>query len=192
MSRAPRHAQQPSSAEHNRVSPRGTVLRSLSLFTALMVFWLLLSGKYDLSHGEDRFLTGCGVASCGFVTWLSTRKMSIADHEGHPIQFARRAPSYAVWLLWQIVLSNWDVFKRVWSREMPIDPCVVDITYTLETEFCAALYANSITLTPGTVTMDVDLEKRTMKIHCLTRGVGDDLTAGGMQARVHQFESGSA
>lgn len=168
------------------------MLRPLSLFTALMVFWLLLSGKYDLSHGEDRFLTGCGVASCGFITWLSARKMAIADAEGHPVQYAARAPSYAVWLLWQIVLSNWDVFKRVWSPRLPIDPCVVDITYDLETEFCAALYANSITLTPGTVTLELNHASRTMKIHCLTRGVADDLNAGGMQARVRQFESGSA
>lgn len=167
--------------------------RALSLFAILFAYWLLLSGKFHVAdpHGADRFLTACGVASCAFVVWLAARKMRILDAESHPVQHIVRAGPYALWLGWQIVLSNWDVFKRVWSPSLPIDPCVVTIPYTTQSDLGTALYANSITLTPGTVTIDVDPERRTMTIHCLTRGVASDLEAGGMLAKVRWFE-GSA
>jgi multicomponent Na+:H+ antiporter subunit E len=171
-----------------------SVLRSLSLFTLLMVFWFALSGRYHLWDPEhakdDAFFTGCGVASCLFVTWLASRRMKIVDEEGHPVHLAWRGVSYALWLAWQIVLSNWDVFKRVWSPVLPIAPCIVKVPYATRTDFGTALYANSITLTPGTVTIDIDPEKRELTIHCLTRGVADDLQAGGMQERVKRFEDG--
>lgn len=166
------------------------MLRSLSLFVTLLAFWLLLSGKYHLEHAADRFLTACGVASCAAVTWLASRRMKIVDDEGHPVQHLLGAPSYALWLFWEITKSNWDVFKRIWNPALPIDPRFVTISYTTKTDFGTVLYANSITLTPGTVTVHIDPEKREMIIHCLTQGVGDDLHAGGMQARVRKYVEG--
>ena len=166
------------------------MFRSLSLFITLLAFWLLLSGKYHLEHAADRFLTACGVASCAAVTWLASRRMKIVDDEGHPVQHVRGAPSYALWLFWEIVKSNWDVFKRIWNPALPIDPSFVTISYTTQSDFGTTLYANSITLTPGTVTVHIDPARREMVIHCLTKGVGDDLQAGGMQARVRKFVEG--
>ena len=173
------------------------MLRSISLFVVLMAFWLLLSGQYhildhDPVHRRDQiFFTGCGVASCLFVTWLASRRMKIVDEEGHPVHLVWRGIFYALWLAWQIVLSNWDIFKRVWSPRLAIDPVVVQIPYTTRSDFATALYANSITLTPGTVTINIDAEKREMTIHCITKAGGDDLKGGGMLARVKKFEDGA-
>jgi multicomponent Na+:H+ antiporter subunit E len=113
--------------------------------------------------------------------------MNIVDEEGHPTQHFSGAVSYALWLFWQIILSNWDVFKRIWNPALPMDPLFVRIPYTTKTDFGTALYANSITLTPGTVTVDIDPEKHEMIIHCLARGMGEDLNGGGMQARVKSY-----
>lgn len=171
------------------------MLRSLSLFTLLLVFWLLLSGQYhvwDAAHRKDAiFFTSCGIASCAFVTWLASRRMKIVDEEGHPVHLVWRGISYALWLAWQVVLSNWDIFKRVWRPGLDIDPVVVQVPYTTRTDFGTALYANSITLTPGTVTIQIDPEKREMTIHCITKAGGDDLLGGGMLARVKKFEDGA-
>jgi multicomponent Na+:H+ antiporter subunit E len=170
------------------------MLRSLSLFVVLLGFWLLLSGRFhvlDPVHGpDDRFFTACGIGSCLFVTWLAARRMRILDAESHPIQLALRGLSYALWLLWQIVLANWDVFKRVWKPRLDIDPVVVRVPNTTRTDLGTMLYANSITLTPGTVTFDVDPERRELAVHCIARAGGEDLLGGAMLARVKRFEDG--
>jgi len=169
-------------------------LRSVSLFVFLLIFWLLLSGRFDVRHSNDVFLTACGVGSCLFVTWLARRKFDILDDEGHPIQLGLRAFTYVPWLLGQIALSNWDVFKRVWNPALPIDPCVIRVPFDTKSDLGTVIYANSITLTPGTVTISVDKDKRELLVHCLTPGAGDDLReggAGGMLSRVKKFEGGA-
>lgn len=161
--------------------------RAISLFVVLMVFWLFLSGKYHLSHGTDRYLTACGVASCLFVTWYSKRH-GLLDEEGHPVHLALRGWRYIPWLFWQIVLSNWDVMKRVWSLKPSISPVLVRVPYTTKTDLGTVVYANSITLTPGTVTISVDTEKKEFLVHCLTEGAGEDLKKGGMEQQVRKLE----
>ena len=162
-------------------------VRAISLFVVLFVFWLLLSGKYHLGHSTDRFLTACGVLSCVFVTVYSSRH-GMLDEEGHPVHLALRGLRYIPWLFWQIVLSNWDVFKRVWSPERPISPCMVWVPYRTKTDLGTVIYANSITLTPGTVTVEVDTKERKMLVHCLTEGAGQDLLKGGMDDQVRRLE----
>jgi multicomponent Na+:H+ antiporter subunit E len=168
---------------------KGSGMRTLSLFVVLLVFWLALSGKYDLRHSTDRYLTACGVASCLFVTWLS-RRHGLLDEEGHPVHLAVRLPFYFLWLLWEIVVSNYDVIKRIWSPRMPISPRVVSVPFQTKTDLGAVIYANSVTLTPGTVTIGVDPVKGEMLVHCLTKEAEEDLRAGGMLRKVRKLEGG--
>jgi multicomponent Na+:H+ antiporter subunit E len=167
------------------------VARAASLFVLLMVFWVALSQKYHLfdpEHGStDRFLTACGVASCLFTVWYC-RRHKLLDEEGHPLHLALRGWKYIPWLFWQIVLSNWDVMKRVWSPRRPIDPCLVRVPYTTKTDLGTVIYANSITLTPGTVTIDIDPQKKEFLVHCLTHAAGEDLKKGGMDQEVRKLE----
>lgn len=168
----------------------GGSLRTVSQFVFLFVFWLLLSGHYDVTQPVDRYLIGSGAAVCAFVTWLARRRFAILDEEGHPIQLGVRVLVYGPWLFWQILLSNWDVFKRVWSPSLPIAPCMVRVPSDTRSDLGTVIYANSITLTPGTVTVSVDHDKRELLVHCLHPGAGVDLLAGGMLRHVKRFEGG--
>lgn len=161
--------------------------RAASLFVVLMMFWLVLSGKYNLGHGTDRYLTACGALACVLVVGYC-RRHKLLDEEGHPVHLALRGLAYIPWLFWQIVLSNWDVMKRVWNPRRPISPTLVKVPYGTRTEIGTVIYANSITLTPGTVTINVDTDKREFLVHCLTEGAGEDLLKGGMDRRVQQLE----
>ena len=95
------------------------MLRAISLFLALMGFWVLLSGQFDVRDPGQRYLLACGVVSCIFVTWVATRK-GILDEEGHPIQIMIHLLPYLPWLFLQIVRSNFDVAYRIWHPGRPI------------------------------------------------------------------------
>lgn len=163
-------------------------MRTFSQFAFLLAFWLVLSGHYDLADASSRYLIGCGIAAAAFVTWLTRRRFHTLDAEGHPIQLLPRAFAYGPWLFWQIVLSNWDVFKRVWSPTLRISPALVRVPDETRSDLGSVIYANSITLTPGTVTVGIDAEHRELLVHCLHEGAGEDLKAGGMLAQVKRFE----
>ncbi len=167
-------------------------MRTVSLFIFLFAFWLLLSGHYDLTKFVDRYLIACGFVVSAFVTWLAHRRFRILDEEGHPVHLVPRLLSYGPWLLWQIVLSNWDVFKRVWSPRLDIAPRMVHVPVDTKSDLGTVIYANSITLTPGTVTISVDNGAGQLLVHCLHQGASDDLLTGNMLAQVRRFEGGAA
>jgi multicomponent Na+:H+ antiporter subunit E len=153
----------------------------LFLFVLLGAFWALLSGQF-----HNSFLLTAGVLCITFVIWTA-RRMGLLDDEGVPARFYPRALLYAPWLAWQVVLSNWDVFKRVWSPVLPIDPRMARIPYSTRHAFVTTTYANSITLTPGTVTILIDDES--MLIHCLTKEGEDGLLEGDMERHTKRLES---
>jgi len=144
------------------------VFRYGILFCGLMVFWIILSGRINVTGG-DAYLFSCGVVSCLAATLLARRVGFIYD-EGPFFAILARHYSYAPWLTWQIVLSSWDVTKCVWGKSTRVNPQLFWTPYRMKTELAAVIYANSITLTPGTTTVDVDTEKRQMLIYALHEG----------------------
>ena len=165
------------------------MLRVGSQFLVLLGFWLLLSGHFDISRAEDRYLLACGIAACGLVVYLAQRK-HILDEEGHPIHLALRLLAYLPWLGWEIVKANIDVARQVWSLQLKIDPQLVSLAYETQTDLGTLIYANSITLTPGTVTISVDADTRQLLVHALSTEAACSLTDGEMQARVKALEGG--
>ncbi len=157
------------------------MMPALFLFLLLGAFWALLSGQF-----HNNFLIAAGVLCITFTVWMS-RRMGLLDDEGVPARFYPRALAYLPWLAWQVVLSNWDVFKRIWSKQMPIDPRMTWIPYGTKHAFVTTTYANSITLTPGTVTVVVDDER--MLIHCLAKDAEDGLVSGDMERHCKRLES---
>jgi multicomponent Na+:H+ antiporter subunit E len=113
--------------------------------------------------------------------------MDVIDHEGHPIHLTLRAFLYWPWLTKEIVLSNIQVARAIVSPDMPIRLSVIKVRATQKTELGQVVYANSITLTPGTVTIGID--KDILSVHALTRGIADDLTSGEMDRRVTNMEA---
>jgi multicomponent Na+:H+ antiporter subunit E len=146
------------------------VLRHLVLFIVLLGFWILLSGQVDVRDGHQRYLLACGVVSAAIGTLLA-RRIGFLYDEGDVGRIARRQFRYLPWLAWQVVVSNFDVAKRVWALKphKHIQPHLVRIPYEIESDLALAIYANSITLTPGTVTVLVDTEKREVLVYALTK-----------------------
>jgi multicomponent Na+:H+ antiporter subunit E len=163
------------------------LLRHVLLFVVLLGFWVLLSGQVDVTDAHQRYLLACGVVSCALGTWLARRVGFLYD-EGHLGRIMVRQVPYLVWLGWQVVISNFDVARRVWSihPRRRIRPQFVTVPYTIKSDLATAIYANSITMTPGTVTVRVDTERRELLVHALS-----EVSAAGLRAmhdRVHVLE----
>ena len=154
-------------------------MRLLSLFIALLLFWLALSGHFT------SFLVGAGVASAIACLWVA-RRMGAADGEGHPHHLFVRAITYFPWLVWEIAKSCWAVTKVIWHPSLPISPTMTRVTASQRSAVGIVTYANSITLTPGTITTAI--EGNLLTVHALVREGAIDLEGGGMDARVTQFE----
>ncbi|MGE0416504.1 MAG: Na+/H+ antiporter subunit E [Acetobacteraceae bacterium] len=153
----------------------------MSLIIALSVFWLLMSGHYT------PFLLTIGLASVLFVTWITDRRMQVLDLEGHPTHLGLNAFTYWPWLLWEIVKAGWDVTKIILRPALPISPRMIRVPTTQATDLGKVIYANSITLTPGTIS--VELEDDEILVHALTRDTAEGLESGDMDRRCTAFEA---
>jgi multicomponent Na+:H+ antiporter subunit E len=157
-------------------------MRMASLAVVLFLFWLALSGHYTT------FLVGAG-AACAVLCVFVAARMGVVDAEGHPVHLLRGALTYFPWLWWEIAKSAWAVSKLILDPRLPISPTMTQVAATQKTSVGVATYANSITLTPGTITTGV--KGNVLTVHALTRDGALDLEGGGMDARVTRFE-GSA
>ncbi|MEC8990027.1 MAG: Na+/H+ antiporter subunit E [Candidatus Latescibacterota bacterium] len=153
--------------------------RLFSLVIILFGTWLLWSGIYQ------PLTIGFGVGSCLFVAWLASR-MGIGDAEGHPVHLIPKLILYVPWLVWAIVKANIDVARRILNPRLPISPRMVKVKGTQRDDLGRAIYANSITLTPGTVT--VDLQGDELTVHALTAEAEADLLTGDMDGRVTRLQ----
>ena len=88
------------------------------------------------------------------VMWF-LRRMDRVDGELGFLPVGPRLVRYLVWLMWQVVLSNIDLVRRIWDPALPIRPTWQRLDIQVRSPLAKTLYANSITLTPGTLTTDV-------------------------------------
>ena len=151
-------------------------MRPFALFASLFGFYVALSGQI-----HNPVLMGVGLVGCALTTWLASH-MGLCDDEGIPVTQWPRTIAYIPWLLYQIALANIDVARRVWNPELPISPCMIDVPHRLRSGYGIATYANSITLTPGTVTVEAPGDAPFV-VHALTREAGQDVLAGDMHDR---------
>jgi multicomponent Na+:H+ antiporter subunit E len=154
-------------------------MRLVSLSVTLFLFWLALSGHYT------PFLLAAGVGSATLCAFVATR-LHVADAEGHPVHLWRNAVTYIPWLLWEIAKSGWAVTKLILHPRLPISPTMTKVMASQRSTVGIATYANSITLTPGTITTGV--KGNVLTVHALVRDGAIDLEGGGMDTRVSQFE----
>lgn len=142
---------------------------------SLSVFWLLLSGHYS------PLLLSLGVASVVLVTGLQWR-MDRIDNEPGSFRLTIGLFGYGFWLLWCVIKANIDVVRRILDPSMPLQPASFRLDTDLRSPLQITLYANSITLTPGTLTLDVRDDH--FVIHCLSRDHIAELQGGEMERRI--------
>lgn len=155
------------------------MLHVLALSTLLSVFWLINSGHYT------PLLLSFMLVSVLFVSILCQR-MDLIDGESQPLGLTFRFPSYLIWLAREVIVANIAVAACVWKGNRSIDPQVIKVTAGQKTDLGKVIYANSITLTPGTVS--IDLVGSEITVHALTAESAADLMKGEMNQRVCRVE----
>ena len=157
----------------------GKILHAIGTFAVLLGLWLLWSGHYTAQ------ITTFGVLSCLGVLALGLR-MGVVDREGYPFQLVLRLPLYLAWLIWEVIKSNLHVARVVLSPRMPLAARLVRTEATQRTDLGQVIYANSITLTPGTVSLDV--REGHILVHALTDAAAEGLLTGEMDRKATWVE----
>lgn len=153
--------------------------RFFSLAILLFVFWVVLSGFFT------PFLLGAGALSALAVAYFSHR-MDVVDHEGHPIHLGFRVLVYWFWLAQEILKSAFTVSKIILDPRLPVSPTLVKFAPGQRTVVGLVTHANSITLTPGTISVEV--EPGEIVVHGLTREGAYGCIDSEMDRRVQRFE----
>lgn len=154
-------------------------MRLAALVLALFAFWLLLSGMYT------PFLVASGLGAAIAVATLA-RRMGADDIEGHPVHLTPAALGYWPWLLKEIAVSGWRVTRIILDPRLPISPRLVRFVPSQKSTLGLVTHANSITLTPGTITVEADHDG--FLVHALTREAAGGLAGSEMDRRVTRFE----
>ncbi len=153
------------------------------LLLFLLVLWLLLSGM------AQPLLLVLGAFSAVFVWWLHRRLAAIDNVTHFPRWNGWAWLSYVLWLSGRVVVANLDVALRILSPRLPISPTVRRLPLSQRSEVGRVVYANSITLTPGTVTIDLSVGDVT--VHALTSDGMAEVASGEMGRRVQQALEGN-
>ena len=151
----------------------------VGLGASLMAFWLLMSGHFG------PLLISLGIVSVLLVLYIAHR-MDLFDRDTFPFHLKERIFIYWGWLAKEIFKANIDVAKIVLAPSMPISPRVVRVKATQKTDLGLVIFANSITLTPGTVTIDIEGDE--MVVHALSQELADGVLNGDMDGRVTALE----
>lgn len=147
----------------------------------LSVFWLVNSGHFDI------LLISFGLFSIGLVIWINNRMSRSSDEYQPPVIMSFRLPFYILWLLKEIVKSNIEVVRLIYQRRPAIEPSVFKVRVSQKTDLFKVLYANSITMTPGTITIEIEDDEFT--VHALTRSSREGVESGEMDRRVRSLEN---
>ena len=149
--------------------------RTLLLLALLISAWVLWSGQFK------PLLLVLGAFSCILAGYI-THRMRYFDNDVFELHFGMRLFGYWAWLAREVGRSSIEVARVVMDPRLPISPHIVDIKASVDHPVDLAILGNSITLTPGTLALDV--HDGIIKVHCLTRIGAEELLAGEMSRRV--------
>ncbi|MGD8783189.1 MAG: Na+/H+ antiporter subunit E [Thioalkalispiraceae bacterium] len=141
-------------------------MRTIISTILIFLFWVLLSGHFE------PLLLVLGVISTLLTIYIAQR-MHVIDQESYPVQQLARLLRFYLFLGKEIILANLDVIKRILKPGPSISPQVIQLPAKQHSDLAKVIYANSITLTPGTVTLD--LSGNELKVHALSQEAADDL-----------------
>ena len=159
------------------MSGRSRYASFAALALLLVAAWLLWSGIYK------PLLLWLGAFSCVLSLYIAHRVGFFKQSTG--LHLLPRLPRFSLWLLVEIVKSSLEVVRLVLDPKLPISPTVVEIEAEPEDDVGQVILANSITLTPGTVTLDV-FDNRLL-VHCVTREGAQAIEEGEANRRVAEL-----
>jgi multicomponent Na+:H+ antiporter subunit E len=154
-------------------------LHTISLAILLVTFWALNSGLFK------PLMYILGSLSVLLVLFISSR-MQVIDKESLPIYLTRSIPGYYAWLLKELVVSNIKVVGTIWRSNLQLQPALTTIKMDHLSDMGRVIYANSISLTPGTVTTEVT--ENSITVHALDKSSIADIGSGEMEARVRKLD----
>jgi len=145
-------------------------------FCVMFAFWMLLSAwTVYLVEPYDLFVVSSkGILAALIVTFL-TYEIFVPNRGENVLLKMQRFIPYLGWELWQIYLATIDVTKRVFGI-LEVDPRIIEFDTTLRSDFALVTFGNSITLTPGTITIDIEPEKGRYIVHAIAKEPADSLT----------------
>ncbi len=152
-------------------------MRLVLISVTLFVYWLALSGHYT------PWLMGAGAVLSVLVVAFCLFK-GLTDEEGFPIEKLPRALVYWPWLGWRIVLSALNVTRLILHPRLPISPTMVKVDALQKSAVGLTTYANSITLTPGTISVEVSERGKAIWVHAITRENAEGFADDEMNRRV--------
>ncbi|MBM3617901.1 MAG: cation transporter [Alphaproteobacteria bacterium] len=156
------------------------LLHTAALFLLLFAVWCLLSGVFT------PLFFSLGAICCLFATFIVLR-MEVFDNESHPFQLIYLGPMYWMWLAKEMVVSGLRVTRIIWRLEPNLTPGFAWIRTELKSDLGLTIFANSLTLTPGTVC--VDLKKGRAYIHALEESSLKSIEMGEIERRVERITS---
>jgi multicomponent Na+:H+ antiporter subunit E len=156
-------------------STSNTKFYRIFVFVLLMVIWVVLSGFFDVFH------LALGLISCAIVVWLSSDLLFENRHHRLNVRIKQAFGlfAYSIWMIGQIILSNIYVLRLALGSTEKLEPQIVRYKCSLNTDFQRFLLANSITLTPGTVTIKIIGD--TYYVHAIS-----DETANGLDGTMER------
>lgn len=168
----------PPKSTADKTEPRRSIVPYIFTFAVCMVTWLVLSGKFDVFHMT------LGVISSAIVAYASGDMLITTRNVGRLPGVWLRFIAYIPWLLWEIFRANLHVTRLVFHPRMMelIDPQIIKFRTRLDSEMARFVFANSITLTPGTITVYVSTYG-TFSVHAIDEASAQGLP-GEMETRV--------
>lgn len=154
----------------------------LGLAIGLFALWILLSGKFEI-----KFLL-IGLCSSLAVSYVCLPFLIIENPDSGKKFFVfginyLKLFSYCLWLLGEIFKSSLDVIREILKIKMDYEPSIVYFSMPYENPMASVTLANSIILTPGTITIDV-MEGGIFEIHALSKSAAEDMLSGSMPKKV--------
>lgn len=161
------------------------IVHLTGMFIVLFAFWMVMSGRT-----ETKFIV-YGLLTAAVVSWITYPLLLVPNKDGSRKYFVfgvsiPKFVGYFFWLMWQLVLANVDVLLATTAQEMAIDPKIVRFYFRADNPMATVVLANSITLTPGTVTVNVT-DDGLYEIHALTPGAASGVLDGSMQKKVAEL-----
>jgi multicomponent Na+:H+ antiporter subunit E len=152
------------------------------LIIGLTLFWLLLSGYWT-----NPLILALGAASIALSTWMAMRIERKYPFEDKGISSIYRQHTFWPWLMVEIIKANIAVLKCIWlPKKYPISPLIRQLRMEPQSRIARTIYANSITLTPGTIAVEVRNDE--VLVYALTEEGMEDLETGEMGRRVRKLE----